>query len=537
MRRVLLLFLSLALLLLAGLAAGQGVPPDPVTPPPVLAPTPARVAQAPDENMGEIYAAIWSSDSRRILSVSEDGVIRVWDAETGELQLSFPGHNDGRVRGEWSPDDTRIFTASASNAGRLWDAQTGELLATLQHDDIVTRGRWSPDGTRIATTSADGMAAVWDGFTGERQLTLEGHTAYANNVAWSPDGTKLATAAEDGVPRVWDAQMGELLFRLIGHQQSEEHLMINSIPNILSVSWSPDGTRLVSMSDGREAIIWDSSTGELLHRLSNPGQFVFLTQWRKDGTHALVAAMDGTVTLWDMTTGTEIGSLSGHTDYNTWVEWSPDESHILTSNFDGTARVWDAETGVLLMTLFHNAGVYGTMWSPDGTRILTHGTDGTIRLWDAETGAELPFLFPTIEPDAEVVVTPVGASIDLTTQAMFTEVAVTIVADIDMDDVGAAVVGEQTGQLTLMNGHNWTYSGSAGEALTVRATAHQPNAFLILQVYAPDGTMLIASDPTINSTAPEVSIESLPADGEYILRIYDFIGGYEGEYTLTVESE
>jgi WD40 repeat protein len=56
-----------------------------------------------------------------------------------------------------------LVTASSDKMARLWDASTGKLVATLPgHGNMVRQALVHPDGAAILTVSNDGTARLWD---------------------------------------------------------------------------------------------------------------------------------------------------------------------------------------------------------------------------------------------------------------------------------------------------------------------------------------------------------------------------------------
>ena len=80
---------------------------------------------------------------------------------------------------------------------------------------------------------------------------LKGHDDNVVSVAFSPDGSKVVSGSSDETIRVWDASTGaEMLPPLRGHDYS-----------VQSVAFSPDGSKIVSGSDDKTIRVWDASTG------------------------------------------------------------------------------------------------------------------------------------------------------------------------------------------------------------------------------------------------------------------------------------
>jgi hypothetical protein len=148
-----------------------------------------------------------SADGQFLATASDDKMVKVWDASTGQELRSLLGHHSGVTSVVFSVDSRRIATASEDRTAKVWDAHTGQELLTLQ--DGVTSVAFSSDGHRIVTAGGDGTVKVWDAHTGGELLPLRGHIASVRSLAFSPDGQRLITVSEDNTAKVWDARTGQ----------------------------------------------------------------------------------------------------------------------------------------------------------------------------------------------------------------------------------------------------------------------------------------------------------------------------------------
>ena len=205
---------------------------------------------------------------------------------------------------------------------------------------------------------------------------LGGHSKYVTTVTWSPDGTHILTGSGDGTARIWDTTTGDNTLTLT----------INSVIN--AIAWSPDGRHILTGSGDGTAHIWNATTGDntltLTHTLIH-ADWVTAVAWSPDGRHILTGSGEGTAHIWNATTGDDTLTLT-HTNSVTAVAWSPDGRYILTGTRGGTAHIWDSRTGDNTLTLTTNSIIEAIAWSDDGRYILTGTHDSMTHVWDATTG-------------------------------------------------------------------------------------------------------------------------------------------------------
>ena len=142
-------------------------------------------------------------------SSSKSGPIRLTDARTGETQRILRGHEDQPFDIRFSSDGRRL--ASVSTAGELivWNVSTGKPLVTTDTSEGSFSVSFSPDGHRVYTGGDAGLLRTWDLYGDQQFLrrtdALPGAQHFVE-VSASPDGTRLAFHARqvrdlDHVPR------------------------------------------------------------------------------------------------------------------------------------------------------------------------------------------------------------------------------------------------------------------------------------------------------------------------------------------------
>jgi WD40 repeat protein len=239
---------------------------------------------------GGVDSVAFSPDGGHVLSGSDDKTLKLWDAATGTLVRSFEGHAGSVWSVAFSTDGRRVLSRSRDGTAILWDAATGTLIRSAAK---VGAAAFSPDSGRVVV-DLDGKLGLWDAADGA-VLRIFGESGGIWQVAFSADGRRLLSkGSADWTMKLWDATSGALLRSFGG----------------ASVVLSPDGSRLLSHGYVDNTLkLWDSATGALLHTLEGHFAFVISAAFSPDGQRILSVSDDATTRIWDVTTGRPLAVL------------------------------------------------------------------------------------------------------------------------------------------------------------------------------------------------------------------------------------
>ena len=212
---------------------------------------------------------------------------------------------------------------------------------------------------------------IWQAFEGP------GHVL---SISFSPDGKRVVSGSWDSAIRMWDAESGKAIGEpLKGHTDW-----------VRSVSFSSDGKCIVSGSADKTIRVWDAESGKPMGEpLRGHTDWVRSVSFSPNGKRIVSGSGDKTILLWDAGSGEAIGEpLRGHTRVVSSVSFSLDGKCIVSGSADKTIRVWDAESGKPMGEPLrgHMDWVRSVSFSPDGKHIVSGSHDGTIQVWDAESG-------------------------------------------------------------------------------------------------------------------------------------------------------
>jgi DNA-binding response OmpR family regulator len=124
------------------------------------------------------------------------------------VDLIICGQQTGRHKGvslALAPGGNLAAAASADGVIRLWNIKTYQLEATLPtHVGVGWGTAFSHDGRLLASAGADGYVVLWDVFSRKQLRRWRAHDGEAVSVAFSPDDKHLASGGDDLVVNIGD---------------------------------------------------------------------------------------------------------------------------------------------------------------------------------------------------------------------------------------------------------------------------------------------------------------------------------------------
>ncbi len=81
---------------------------------------------------GHVRHASFNSSGDRIVTASDDGVARIWNADGSGEPIVLQGHERGVVSAMFTPAGDRVVTTSVDGTARVWRVEAQDLIAAIK---------------------------------------------------------------------------------------------------------------------------------------------------------------------------------------------------------------------------------------------------------------------------------------------------------------------------------------------------------------------------------------------------------------------
>jgi WD40 repeat protein len=309
--------------------------------------------------------SVFSPNSAQVLTAYDDGLIVIWDIESGTVIHRLRSDYGSVFSVTYSPDGQK-FSIASDGVSQIWDVGTGDLLHDLKgYEGWVSSFRYRSDGAKFLSVTSEGLVILWDATTGEQDWAIP-LSPNIGDLIFSPDESQILAVKRGYSLELLDAQTGDLVRSIVHGKRANQAV------------FSPDGGRIIASSHGYKGLlVWDVETGELLQDGEQAGAAIL-----PDSAQISDRALSPSQTLLDAFPSSQSAALMAG------GEW------LMTLDFYDDLSVWDIATGE---SVFAVGDVSASAVSPDG-RFLAYEVDQTLSLWDSETGTHSHFDLADLQP-------------------------------------------------------------------------------------------------------------------------------------------
>lgn len=395
------------------------------------------------KHQGEVMCCAFSSDDQLVISCDSNGTVLVWDPGRGDVKHNFADDNSSAIHRCAFSYDSSVVASSSGGIIRLWDLSTRKPLGQQNHgQEFVFEFCFTKDGEAIFSIAGE---FVWKWSVMESSL-LKKIDINANlcSLCLSPDEVFLAVGTTpDNSIRILTTDVDKVITSLMKHKH-----------DIKKISYSNDGSKLLSASSDHEVIIWNDISKRLLnpsvtlrnilsvklgdeliiatatsgyvnqiqvfsgnegllkHKSPDEEDSITAYSLSADCTNVVYGTKWGAVKVFHIDTGEVVQCLPSHLAQITYLLHMKDSSRFVTCSEDKTLRIWESPKKYINLCGHTQLVVMCALFSCD-KKLLSCSNDETSRVWDTENGTQLMILcghslrinFCDISPDEDFMAT------------------------------------------------------------------------------------------------------------------------------------
>lgn len=298
-----------------------------------------------------------------LASCSEDGTIKIWDWELGDLEKTLKAHTKEVLDVDFSP--SYLASCSSDLTIKLWDPSSDydNTKILTGHDHTISSVRFVGElGAQLVSASRDKSIRVWEVKTGYCIKTIMGHADWVKCVMPSLDGQYILSAGRDHTARIASLTTGDTKIVLSGHENVIDTVAIAP----------PTAHEYLYTMQGLSA---------------EPGTIGGIGQ---SFEYVATGSRDKTIKIWSFR-GELVATLAGHDNWVRGLAFHPAGKYLLSVSDDKSIRCWDlSQHGRCVKTIkdAHDHFVTCLRWAPNsidskGVRcvVATGSVEQDIKIW------------------------------------------------------------------------------------------------------------------------------------------------------------
>lgn len=289
-------------------------------------------------HLAKIYSMAWSSDSKQLVSASQDGKLIIWNALNTYKLHAIPLRSHWVMTCAYSPTGNLVACGGLDNICSVYNIRNTQPNQPIRvsrelsaHTGYLSCCKFINGDRHIITSSGDMTCILWDVEINQAVQKFTEHTGDVMSVSVSPDSNTFVSGACDTHAKVWDIRSGKCTHTFVGHEG-----------DINSVQYFPNGNTIGTGSDDASCRLFDIRADRELNVYNSETirEGVTSIAFSKSGRLLFAAYDDKKVIVWDTIKGIRLQDLMDHDSRVSCLEVSPDGYALCTGSWDQTLRIW-----------------------------------------------------------------------------------------------------------------------------------------------------------------------------------------------------
>jgi len=292
-------------------------------------------------HFGKIYACHWGSDSRHLVSASQDGKLIIWNGFTTNKVNAIPLRSSWVMTCAYSDSGNLVACGGLDNlcsvyklpGGKEPIASSSKTYAELaQHEGYLSCCRFIGDG-EIITSSGDTTCILWDVELKTPKAIFNDHQGDVMSVSIFDANGRFVSGSCDTTAKLWDHRDKRLCICTFHGHESD----INSVSFI-----SEYGDAFATGSDDSSCRLFSIKAMQQINRFFDDKIVCGVTSvaFSKSGRRLFSGYDDNSCFVWNTLNGESVGQLKQHENRVSSVCVSPDGKALCTASWDTLLRIW-----------------------------------------------------------------------------------------------------------------------------------------------------------------------------------------------------
>jgi WD40 repeat protein len=309
-----------------------------------------------------------------LVGSSYDNNIYFWSLTyKGTLMFALDGHTKGVTSIFFSSDSKKLISGSNDETIKVWDLDEElESYNFKGHSDIVSSIDSNSEGTFLVSGSFDQSVIIWNLTTNQKEISLDYHFGAVFDVCFSPNSEFIASCSYDKVIKIYNFKRRELF------------LNINDVEDApIRICFTPDGESIIAAYENKTIRAFSLPLGAETQRFTGASKKINRLKIPQQGEFLACSLQDGEILLLNLSDLSLYHSFKGEKSSSECLDFSSDLKFLTSGYLNGKIIFWNLRT--LRLEFFFalkEDAVYSLIYSNNSRFLVSGHYSGLMVVWD-----------------------------------------------------------------------------------------------------------------------------------------------------------